>query len=83
MNSPETNQKYFLILLFINKVLVCPQSAGVILTILDNNHCIEEEGGKRPQRLLKGSDWLCKVVELSMQCCGKLLSDSFETHYTF
>ena len=27
--------------------------------------------------LLKGSDWLCKVVELSMQCCGKLLSDSF------
>jgi len=19
---------------------------------------------------LKGSDWLCKVVELSMQCCG-------------
>ena len=32
---------------------------------------------------LKGSDWLCKVVELSMQCCGKLLSDSFETYYTF
>ena len=29
---------------------------------------------------LKGSDRLCKVVELSMQCCGKLLSDSFETN---
>ena len=29
---------------------------------------------------LKGSDWLCMVVELSMQCCGKLLSDSFETY---
>ena len=28
---------------------------------------------------LKGSDRLCKVVELSIQCCGKLLSDSFET----
>ena len=28
----------------------------------------------------KGSDRLCKVVELSMQCCGKLLSDSFETY---
>ena len=28
---------------------------------------------------LKGSDWLCKVVELSMQCCGKLLSNLFET----
>jgi len=28
---------------------------------------------------LKESDRLCKVVELSMQCCGKLLSDSFET----
>ena len=27
---------------------------------------------------LKGSDRLC-----SMQCCGKLLSDSFETYYTF
>ena len=30
---------------------------------------------------LKGSDRLCKVVELSMQYCGKLLSDSFETYY--
>ena len=30
--------------------------------------------------MLKGSDRLCKVVELSMQCCGKLLSDSFETY---
>ena len=24
---------------------------------------------------IKGSDRLCKVVKLSMQCCGKLLSD--------
>ena len=31
----------------------------------------------------KGTDRLCKVVELSMQCCGKLLSDSFETYKTF
>ena len=30
--------------------------------------------------MVKGSDRLCKVVELSMQCCGKLLSDSFETY---
>jgi len=29
---------------------------------------------------IKGSDRLCKVVELSMQCCGKVLSDSFETY---
>ena len=29
---------------------------------------------------VKGSDRLCKVVELSMQFCGKLLSDSFETY---
>ena len=28
----------------------------------------------------KGSDRLCKVVKLSMQCCGKLFSDSFEMH---
>ena len=32
---------------------------------------------------LKGSDRLCKVVKLSMQCCGKLLSDSFETYKIF
>ena len=25
--------------------------------------------------MIKGSDRLFKVVELSMQCCGKLLSD--------
>ena len=31
----------------------------------------------------KGSGRLCKVVKLSMQCCGKLLSDSFETYFTF
>ena len=31
----------------------------------------------------KGSDRLCKVVELSMQGCEKLLSDSFETYQTF
>ena len=31
---------------------------------------------------LKGTDRLCKVVELRMQCCGKLLSDSFETYLT-
>ena len=30
-------------------------------------------------KAFKGSDQLCKVVELSMQSCGKLLSDSFET----
>ena len=30
--------------------------------------------------LIKGSDRLCKVVELSMQCCGILLSDSFEKY---
>ena len=28
---------------------------------------------------VKGSDRQWKAVELSMQCCGKLLSDSFET----
>ena len=30
----------------------------------------------------EGIDRLCKVVELSIQCCGKLLSDSFETYKT-
>jgi len=31
----------------------------------------------------KGSDWLCKVVELSIQYCRKLLEASFETYKTF
>ena len=31
----------------------------------------------------KGSVWLCKVVELSMQYCQKLLAASFETYKTF
>ena len=30
--------------------------------------------------ILKGGDRLCKVVELSMYCCGTLLLDSFETY---
>ena len=34
-------------------------------------------------KLVKGSGRLCKVVELNMQCCGKLLSDSFEPYKTF
>ena len=28
---------------------------------------------------IKGTDQLCKVVKLSVQCCGKILQDSFET----
>ena len=31
----------------------------------------------------KGTDRLCKVVELSMQCCGQILQDSFETYKTY
>ena len=31
----------------------------------------------------KGTDRLCKVVKLSMQCSGQILSDSFETYKTF
>ena len=34
------------------------------------------------QCTFKGTDRLCKVVELSMQCCGHILSDSFETYKT-
>ena len=26
------------------------------------------------------TDRLCKVVKLSMQCCGQILKDSFETY---
>ena len=32
------------------------------------------------QKFFNGTDRLCKVVELSVQCCGKLLSDSIETY---
>ena len=31
----------------------------------------------------KGTDRLCKVVELSMQCCGQILQFSFETFETY
>ena len=31
---------------------------------------------------LKVTDRLCKVVKLSMQCCGQILLDSFKTYKT-
>jgi len=37
------------------------------------------DSNQRSRRIFKETDRLCKVVELGMQCCGKLLSDSFET----
>ena len=33
--------------------------------------------------VLKGTDRLCKVVKLSVQCCGQILKVSFETYKTF
>ena len=33
--------------------------------------------------VIKGTDRLCKVVKLSMQCCGQILYDSFETYKPF
>jgi len=33
--------------------------------------------------MFKGSDRQCMVVELSMQCCGQVFWDSFETYKTF
>ena len=33
--------------------------------------------------LFKGTDWLCKVVKLTMHCCGQILLDSFETYNSF
>jgi len=41
---------------------------------------LDKTGTINKMEPFKGSDRLCKVVELSMQCCGKLLSDSFETY---
>ena len=35
------------------------------------------------QKIIKGTDRLCKVVELSMQCCGLIPYDSFETYKKF
>jgi len=43
----------------------------------------EKEEKSNSDSIIKGSDRLCKVVELSIQYCGKLLSDSFETYKTF
>ena len=36
----------------------------------------------RNKTTFKGSDRLCKVVELSMQSCGQILEDLFETYET-
>ena len=33
--------------------------------------------------MFKGTDRPHKVVKLSMQCCGQILQDSFETYKTF
>ena len=41
---------------------------------------LEHRQSKIGNLIFKGSDRLCKLVELSMQCCGKLLSDSFKTY---
>ena len=35
------------------------------------------------RKVLKGTDRLCKIVKLSMQCFGQILQDSFETYKTF
>ena len=32
---------------------------------------------------VKGTDRLCKVVKVSMQCCGQIRLDSFETMYNY
>ena len=34
-------------------------------------------------KAFKGKDRLFKVVEMSMQCCGQIPQDSFETSKTF
>ena len=50
-----------------------------------NLFCISltEINYQKTRNISKGTDLLCKVVELGMQCCGKILSDSFETNKTF
>ena len=48
--------------------------------IVTNNRFYKNIKFKKIYICIKGSDRLCKVVELSMQWCGILLSDSFETY---
>ena len=50
------------------------QEISEIKNELQNQHPVNQNMS------LNGIDRLCKVVELSMQCCGKLHSDSFETY---
>ena len=48
-------------------------------TVKNNNYTVIQFWG--PGFAFKGSDRLCKVVELSMHCFGKLLSNSFERKF--
>ena len=50
-----------------------------VLYLIRDGFC---KGGIRARLCIQAilDNRLCKVVELSMQCCGKLLSDSFETY---
>ena len=66
---------YLLLLVFIHFMasFFCNDWKYFLRTCLQRNHI---------RFFLKGSDRLCKIVEPSMQCCGKLLSDLFETYET-
>ena len=48
--------------------------------IVTNNRFYKNIMFKKIYICIIESDRLCKVVELSMQWCGILLSDSFETY---
>ncbi len=44
---------------------------------------LEHRQSKIGNLIFKGSDRLCKLVELSMLCCGQILKDSFKTYKSF
>ena len=67
-------EKIFHYFLFNLKKMVFPYCMGVKKIWLIRS---EEK------KFVKGTDRLCKVIKLSMQCCGQILWDSFETYETF
>ena len=64
----------------VDEIILRHGSQDLYFMIIHSNITLTTASSKTAKNIFKGSDRLCKVVELCMQCCGKLLSDSFETY---
>ena len=63
-----------------NKIWGKKKKKVAILFQFSTYYWVKLERERQYRIVINGTDRQCKVVELSMQCCGKLLSYSFETY---